>query len=251
VSRSVVIAIALALLAIPALGAVATAASPTCGGQKATIVGTSRSNLIRGTAGRDVIVARGGHDVIKGRGGRDVICGGAGRDTIEGGGGDDRLFGDDGNDTIRGGSGFDRLRGGAGKDACYPGAGGGTSSGCEPADLGVEISAPTSAGENEAFGFSVRITNLGGAPSGTYTFVLTQETTSVDCFDQSEVEPDQLSLGPGRWFTFTYEYDTGCFVEAGLDPHIGLTASVELSADADPSNDSDSARIEIVPASGG
>ena len=49
-----------------------------CGGQKATIVGTARRDVIRGTRGRDVIAALGGNDVVRGLGGNDVICGGAG-----------------------------------------------------------------------------------------------------------------------------------------------------------------------------
>ena len=57
----VVLLVATALAA----GAQATAyaaATPTCFGQKATIVGSSGSNRIHGTSGRDVIVAGGGND---------------------------------------------------------------------------------------------------------------------------------------------------------------------------------------------
>jgi Ca2+-binding RTX toxin-like protein len=71
------------------------AAVPTCGGERATLVGTSRSETLRGTNGPDVIVGGAGADVIKGRGGTDVICGGDDADELRGG---------LGNDTLRGGA---------------------------------------------------------------------------------------------------------------------------------------------------
>lgn len=79
------------------------AAGPTCAGKRATIVGTSRGEVIRGTSGRDVIVAGGGKDTVRSGKGADVICGGKGNDTLISG---------KGIDTLRGGSGHDRLFGG-------------------------------------------------------------------------------------------------------------------------------------------
>ena len=78
-----------------------TVVPPSCGGRRATLVGTAGRDTLRGTSGRDVIAGLGGNDVIEGRGGNDVLCGGAGRDTIRGGGG---------RDTIRGGPGRDDVR---------------------------------------------------------------------------------------------------------------------------------------------
>ncbi len=69
-----------------------------CGGLKATIVGTSKRDVIRGTKRRDVIAALGGNDVVRGNGGNDVICGGAGKDKLVGGKGRDRLIGGAGKD---------------------------------------------------------------------------------------------------------------------------------------------------------
>ena len=83
------------ILAHPTL---ASAGTPTCHGESATIVGTSGADNLHGTSGHDVIVGRGGNDVIDGRGGNDTICGGSGQDTLSGGAGDDRLYGGDGHD---------------------------------------------------------------------------------------------------------------------------------------------------------
>ena len=47
-------------------------------------------------------------------------------------------------------------------------------------------------------------------------------------------------------------HEDGCEIEPGLDPHVELSATIQQpGSDADPSNDSDSARVEIVPRSGG
>ncbi len=84
----------------------AQAATPTCLGHKATIVGTSGNDRIIGTSGRDVIVGRGGDDLILGLGGDDIICGNGGHDVI----------------NAMGGTGSAQpLDGGPGKDLCiYP-----------------------------------------------------------------------------------------------------------------------------------
>ena len=100
----------------------AQAAAATCGGVKATIVGTDKANTIRGTAKRDVIVARGGNDTIRGLAGNDLICAGDGADTVLGGDGDDRLWGETDSvvldqfgrsvkkgDTVSGGAGNDTI----------------------------------------------------------------------------------------------------------------------------------------------
>ena len=94
----------------------ADAATPTCGGRRATIVGTANDDVINGTAGNDVIVALGGRDLVRGRGGNDTICGGAGADRLRGGPGGDLLLGGAGRDDLRGGRGQDELRGGGGND---------------------------------------------------------------------------------------------------------------------------------------
>src|SRR2546428_237505 len=64
--------------------AVASAGTPKCHGQTATIVGTSGDDLIKGTSHADVIVGLGGNDVIYGYDGNDVICGGPGDDELMG-----------------------------------------------------------------------------------------------------------------------------------------------------------------------
>ena len=99
----------------------AQAATPTCFGQTATIVGTNNPETITGTAGGDVIVALGGNDTIYGAhsgGENDYICGSGGDDLIHGQGGDDYLNGGDGNDRLFGGTAYegDLFVGGPGND---------------------------------------------------------------------------------------------------------------------------------------
>ena len=118
---------ALLLLAGLAAGAPAAqvqAAVPTCAGEPATLVGTSRSDELVGTRGHDVIVALAGDDVVDARAGRDLICGGADADELRGGGGNDLLRGDGDRlgrdvtgtflvgDVLIGGPGADELVGG-------------------------------------------------------------------------------------------------------------------------------------------
>ena len=91
-------------------------ATVTCGGKRATIVGTRRRDVIRGTRRRDVIAALGGNDVVRGLAGDDVVCAGAGNDLVIGGAGRDRLLGGAGRDRLVGGPGRDRLIGGPGRD---------------------------------------------------------------------------------------------------------------------------------------
>jgi len=67
------VATGLATLLLPTVWAVA--GIPRCFGERATIVGTARGEVIRGTPRADVIVALGGADVINGRGGNDLARG--------------------------------------------------------------------------------------------------------------------------------------------------------------------------------
>jgi hypothetical protein len=108
-------------------GAPASAASATCFGHKATIVGTKRADRLVGTAGRDVIVAGRGNDRVRARGGNDLVCGGSGRDELflgpgsdkaTSGPGDDRVEGSGGGDLLDGAGGTDVLDGGDGRDTC-------------------------------------------------------------------------------------------------------------------------------------
>jgi hypothetical protein len=127
------VAIGMALVTGAMFAGPATAAGePTCGGKKATIVGTNKSETIKGTAKADVIHARGGNDTIYGFGGNDIICGGPGRDKLIGGSGNDRLasglgadkvYGGTGNDRIFGARGADKMDGGHGDDDVYGGPG--------------------------------------------------------------------------------------------------------------------------------
>ena len=132
--RELSVAVGLALVAGGLLAGPAVAADqgPSCGGKKATIVGTAKSETIKGTAKNDVIHGRGGNDKIDGGGGNDIICGGGGNDDLAGGNGNDRIVGgrgaDDidgggGNDKVFGAKGYDRMQGGEGDDSVYGGPG--------------------------------------------------------------------------------------------------------------------------------
>jgi Ca2+-binding RTX toxin-like protein len=133
---------AVALMCMSPPTSVASAATPTCDGRTATIVGTDGPDHLTGTPHQDVIVAFGGDDTIDGAGSADIVCAGDGDDTVSvvggfvhGGPGDDdirqvlprhahtqrgRLYGDAGDDNLEcsgtcmiyGGSGHDRLVGG-------------------------------------------------------------------------------------------------------------------------------------------
>lgn len=83
----------LGALAVPAGWSPAVAATPTCQGVPATIVGTSGPDTIVGTKGPDVIVAGPGDDVIDARAGDDLVCAGMGSDRVDGGFGSDRIYG--------------------------------------------------------------------------------------------------------------------------------------------------------------
>ena len=93
------------------------------GGQKCTIVGTSKNDYLVGTSKNDVICGLGGNDTIVGKKGNDVLDGGSGKDAIKGGSGNDILFGGSKNDTIKGDSGNDVLVGGTGNDVQSGGSG--------------------------------------------------------------------------------------------------------------------------------
>ncbi len=110
------VAMGLALAVTVVTGTPANAATHTCGGVPATIVGSSGDDVIDGTDGVDVIVALAGRDVIRGHGGDDIICGGPGPDRIFGGEGHDTVWGNGGNDRIKADLGRDEIRGGNGND---------------------------------------------------------------------------------------------------------------------------------------
>jgi Trypsin/RTX calcium-binding nonapeptide repeat (4 copies) len=92
------------------------AATATCKGLPATIVGTDGSDVRVASPGRDVIAGLGGNDTLSGLGGNDVICGGAGKDNLKGGKGKDTLLGQKGKDALKGGGGKDLCKGGKGTD---------------------------------------------------------------------------------------------------------------------------------------
>jgi hypothetical protein len=107
---SVVVAAVVSCLTLPALAGAApqaAAAQASCGGERATKVGTPQSDTLKGTKGRDVIAALGGDDRVSGLAADDVVCGGSGADQLAGAAGDDTLLGGPGSDACLGGPGQD------------------------------------------------------------------------------------------------------------------------------------------------
>jgi Ca2+-binding RTX toxin-like protein len=93
------------------------AATSTCKGAQATIVGTSGNDVRSGTPGRDVMAGLAGNDRLSGLAGKDLICGGTGKDKLNGGKAKDTLLGQKGRDRLKGGGGKDICKGGKGNDA--------------------------------------------------------------------------------------------------------------------------------------
>ena len=110
------IVVAALMAAMLATAAPASAATPTCNGVTATIVGTNGNDTLIGTAGVDVIVGLDGRDRIYGLDGNDIICGGGSRDRIWSGRGHDIVFGGDGDDRIKADQGKDQIWGEGGDD---------------------------------------------------------------------------------------------------------------------------------------
>ena len=129
-AKRVVLVAVLAIGALVFIGTASAAASPTCFGHKATIVGTDGGDRLVGTAARDIIVAGRGHDRVIARQGNDLVCGGPGRDELflgrgadkaNSGLGNDHVEGGGSQDFLDGGKGTDLVDGGAGKDTCRRG----------------------------------------------------------------------------------------------------------------------------------
>jgi len=115
-------------------------ATPTCGGQPATIVGTPGDDVLQGTADPDVIAGLDGFDQIEGLGGDDLICGNEGTDSIRAGSGNDKVWGGPGNDdlyadTTSPPTDNDETYGGPGRDFIAYGFGSDRASGGPDADL--------------------------------------------------------------------------------------------------------------------
>ena len=249
-TRLVVLAMAITLLAIPSLtsSSVEAKGKAKCNGLVANKVGSNRSEVIRGTKRDDVIVAKGGNDRIMAGAGDDVICAGGGNDSIEGGSGKDRIFGGYGNDTLKGGPGKDLLDGGPGRDGCYPAAGGDKLRGCEEADLGVTILGPSSVADGDPIELTIRVTNSGAKRSGPYDLVLTQVPTNVVCSADLSGSTEFVAVWPGAYNESSHSIPDGCATQSGSDWNVAITALVETAnPDADETDDQASSRIGVTP----
>jgi Ca2+-binding RTX toxin-like protein len=129
---------ALSVVAVPTGGA----ATPTCFGRPATIVGTNAGEQLVGTPLTDVIVGLGGNDVVSAKGGDDFVCTGAGDDVVVGGSGRDHVSAGAGNDILIGGKGDDVLQGNSGLDLLLGEAGRDTLQGGPGLDLATYLTSP-------------------------------------------------------------------------------------------------------------
>jgi hypothetical protein len=256
IGRTVALVASAMLLASLTVAAPASAATPTCDGHTATIVG---SDLIIGTdgpdvivgsngadtieagKGRDIVCGRGGDDVINGEGARDRIFGGSGNDVMAGGPGDDDLFGWRGKDFIHGQDGNDFINGGPGTDECRQGSGNGRIRNCEKADLKIKVISPANAPEG-TITFKVKVKNR-GPQAASYSIDLDETNRHARCF------------GPPPWEGFLHEfgklrpgakrittYQVTCEIE-DADPWVEVEAEV-LNDARDPrkANNEDTSR---------
>ena len=114
-----VFAFGTALVQSPTVSAGATAPTPTCQGEPATLFFPSvpgSATAVQGTDDDDVIVTGRGQDSVNGGAGRDLICTRGGKDSVRGGRGDDRVRGGPRDDRLFGNKGLDRAFGGRGAD---------------------------------------------------------------------------------------------------------------------------------------
>jgi Ca2+-binding RTX toxin-like protein len=129
VSRLLLLLLAGATLAVAPAASVQGAATPTCFGKPASIVGhgaikgTAHADVIVGGRGVDRINAGGGNDLVCAGGGADLIEGGVGSDRVDAGPGDDEVVGDNGSDTVLGDAGSDTVIGKRGNDRLFGGPG--------------------------------------------------------------------------------------------------------------------------------
>jgi beta-glucanase (GH16 family) len=182
--------------ALAFLGTPGVAASATCFGHRATIVGTSGNDHLVGTAARDVIVAGRGNDWVSARQGNDLVCAGPGSDelflgwgadkanagwgpdSVEGFVGNDRIEGRGGQDSLDGGGGTDLLDGGTGRDACKRAE---TVLNCEPA------------------GFDWAVADWSGSHKGQPLDLTGYTKTFEDNFDSVSTITDGVT-GTGPWY---------------------------------------------------
>lgn len=197
--RACVVGWSVGVLAVTALAGApgAQAATRTCAGRAATIVGTSGDDVLKGTSGADVIVAGDGDDTVDAGAGADIICGGPGDDTIRASKGPDRVRGQEGDDSIDPGEGDDVVDGGAGTDTLR-----------ERSDVGGTINLPsgtsTGTGSDQVEGLE-RVRCSGAGSYQVYAATGTQLVSISGVHDDQVITADvdsgiplTLALGAGE-----------------------------------------------------
>ena len=237
--RKPLVLVAAALAAPLATVAAAPAdAAVSCHGQRATIVGTARNEVLTGTPGRDVIAGLGGNDTIDGRGGDDLICGGRGADRLKGGAGDDRLFGgldqltlnEEGEEERIG----DELNGGPGDDVLRPGADHREAEDVDPDELTWETAA-----------HAVHLDLGAGTASGDGHDRFTSTDASVIASDNDDVidgspGADHIDAGPGSDVVRGHSGNDRIILDSGR-----VTAHADDVAHGGPGDDAISATTGV------
>lgn len=110
--------------------------APKCANQRADVVGTEKSEVLKlNGRGHRVVVALGGADRILGSSRRDIICAGRGADRIVAQGGADRINAGTGADLIIAGGGGDAVSAGRGRDRMLGNGGKDVLNGSKDADV--------------------------------------------------------------------------------------------------------------------
>ena len=226
------VVLVVALSGVPGMAqSAARASNPTCAGQPATIVGTSRHDDLTGTQGPDVILGRGGDDYIFGMGGDDVVCAGPGSDFVEDAFGANEVFGGRGADWMKSGHGDERFHGGPGRDVVdYSQRL--LSDGEETHCRAIHVDLGAGSGEGQGFGVD-QLFDVEGAYSGGGDDVLIGDDASNSFYvgmllcGRSQSDDNVNGLGGSDTLTFASEQIEGSSADGRVQADLRTGEAVQ------------------------